>query len=168
VSVGVPIANRNRAEIEPLIGFFINTLVMRVELSGEPSFREVVRRVKETALGAYAHQDLPFEMLVEALQPTRDLSHTPLFQVAFTLQNAPMDAIELPGLSLDPIKVDSGTAKFDLTLVMAEAADGLVGALEYNTDLFDRATMVRLLAISKRCWQARSKTRIKRFHTWRC
>ncbi|HIP96962.1 MAG TPA: non-ribosomal peptide synthetase, partial [Anaerolineae bacterium] len=120
VSVGTAIANRNRAEIEGLIGFFVNTLVMRTNLSGEPSFREVLKRVREVALGAYTHQDLPFEMLVEALQPERDLSHAPLFQAAFALQNTPMETLELPGLTLSPLDVDSGTAKFDLTLVMAE------------------------------------------------
>jgi len=145
VSVGTAIANRNRTEIEGLIGFFVNTLVMRTNLSGEPGFREVLKRVREVALGAYAHQDLPFEMLVEALQPERDLSHTPIFQAAFALQNTPMETLELPGLTLSPLDVDSGTAKFDLTLVMAEGPDGLSGAVEYNTDLFDTTTIRRMV-----------------------
>ncbi len=145
ISVGTAIANRNRAEIEGLIGFFVNTLVMRTNLSGEPSFREVLKRARKVALEAYAHQDLPFEILVEALQPERDLSHTPLFQTAFALQNAPMEALELPGLTLTPLDVDTGTAKFDLMLVMAERPDGLSGVVEYNTDLFDTATIRRMV-----------------------
>jgi amino acid adenylation domain-containing protein/non-ribosomal peptide synthase protein (TIGR01720 family) len=147
VSVGTPIANRNRAEIEGLIGFFVNTLVLRTDLSGEPSFREVLRRVREVSLGAYAHQDVPFEMIVEALQPKRDLSHSPLFQVMFVIQNAPQQRRAfVPGLTLSSAEAHSGTAKFDLTLFMMEEADDrLSGALEYNTDLFDAATMTRLL-----------------------
>jgi amino acid adenylation domain-containing protein len=144
ISVGTAIANRNRAEIEGLIGFFVNTLVMRADLSGQPSFQKLLKQVREVALGAYTHQDLPFEMLVEELQPERDLSHTPLFQAAFALQNAPMRTIELPGLTLTPLEADSGTAKFDLTLTMAEGPDGLRGTIEYNTDLFELATIQRM------------------------
>jgi len=145
ISVGTPIANRNRAELEGLIGFFVNTLVLCTDLSGEPSFRELLKRVREAALGAYAHQDLPFEMLVNALQPERDLSHTPLFQVMFILQNAPMEALELPGLTLSQLEVGTGVATFDLTLAIGEGPDGLSGALEYNTDLFDAATIQRMV-----------------------
>jgi len=145
VSVGTAVANRNRAQIEGLIGFFVNTLVMRTDLSGEPGFLDLLKRVRAVALGAYAHQDLPFEMLVEALQPQRDMSHTPLFQVAFALQNAPMETLALPGLALTPVELDTGTAKFDLTLTMAERPDGLGGAIEYNTDLFDAATIRRMV-----------------------
>ncbi|RMF31802.1 MAG: amino acid adenylation domain-containing protein, partial [Chloroflexi bacterium] len=145
ISVGVPIANRTRAELEGLIGFFVNTLVMRTKLDGNPTFRQVLKRVREVALGAYAHQDLPFEMLVEALQPERDMSHTPLFQVMFVLQNAPAEPLELPGLTLTPVEVDRGTATFDLTLSMTEGPEGLSGSLEYNTDLFDAATIRRML-----------------------
>jgi amino acid adenylation domain-containing protein len=145
ICVGTPIANRNRAEIEGLVGFFVNTLVMRTDLSGQPSFREVLRRVREVALGAYAHQDLPFEVLVEALQPQRDLSHTPLFQVMFVLDNTPRTPIELPGLSLSPLEAESGTAQFDFTLSMSEGAHGLGGYVEYNTDLFDPATVERMV-----------------------
>ncbi|MBV9786945.1 MAG: amino acid adenylation domain-containing protein, partial [Chloroflexi bacterium] len=145
ILVGSPIANRNRHEIEPLIGFFGNTLVLRGDLHGNPSFRTLLGRVRQMALGAFAHQDLPFEMLVEAVQSERDLSRNPLFQVMFVLQNAPAEPLELPGLTLEPLTPDTSTAKFDLTLGIIEQADGLTGELEYNTDLFDATTMVRLL-----------------------
>lgn len=145
IVVGSPIANRNRAEIEGLIGFFVNTQVLRTNLGGNPTFKELLTRVREMALGAYAHQDLPFEQLVEKLQPQRDLSHTPLFQVMFVLQNAPMSALELPGLTLSPLAVESGSAKFDLTLFMTETAQGLVGSLQYNTDLFESSTISRMV-----------------------
>ncbi len=144
-NIGTPIANRNRAELEPLIGFFVNTLVLRANLSGSPGFRTLLARVRETALGAYDHQDLPFEMLVDALQPVRDLSHSPLFQVMFVIQNAPLAAEDLPGVTLSPIDVHSGTAKFDLTLFMVEDGDALSGAFEYNTDLFDDRTIERMI-----------------------
>jgi amino acid adenylation domain-containing protein/non-ribosomal peptide synthase protein (TIGR01720 family) len=146
ISVGTPIANRTRSEVEGLIGFFVNTLVMRADLGGEPSFRELLKRVREVALGAYAHQDVPFEMLVDQLRPERDMSHSPLFQVMLVLQNAPRQAQELSaGLTLDVIEADDGTARFDLTLTMVEDAGGLSGALEYNTDLFDAATIERMV-----------------------
>ncbi|MBD1908662.1 non-ribosomal peptide synthetase [Funiculus sociatus GB2-A5] len=145
ILVGTPIANRNRAEIEGLIGFFVNTLVMRTDISGTPSFRELLGRVREVALGAYAHQDLPFEHLVEELQPERDLSYHPLFQVAFVLQNAPKEVLKLPNLSLSFLAVESAIAKFDLTLTMSFAEEGLIGSLEYNTDLFDATTIKRML-----------------------
>ncbi|NLG50016.1 MAG: amino acid adenylation domain-containing protein, partial [Chloroflexi bacterium] len=145
ICVGTPIANRNRADIEGLIGFFVNTLVMRGDLSGQPGFRDLLKRVRETALGAYAHQDVPFEMLVEQLQPQRNMSHTPLFQVAFSLQNTPAVQRELPGLTLKAMSLESGTAKFDLTLVMAETDEGLAGSVEYNTDLFEAETIRRMV-----------------------
>jgi amino acid adenylation domain-containing protein len=144
IRLGSPIANRNRAEIEDLIGFFVNTLVLRTDLSGNPSFRELLKRVREVTLGAYAHQDLPFEMLVEKLRPERQMNHSPLFQVVFALNNAPVESIKLPGLSFSPLEINTGTAKFDLTLLMAEEPEGLDGVLEYNTDLFDAATIARL------------------------
>ncbi|MEL7406747.1 MAG: amino acid adenylation domain-containing protein, partial [Cyanobacteria bacterium J06558_2] len=144
IVIGSPIANRNRAEIEGLIGFFVNTLVLRTSLAGNPSFAELLQRVKETALGAYAHQDFPFELLVEQLQPKRDLSHTPLFQVMFVLQNAPMSELELPGLTLTSVESTSETAKFDLTLYMSETESGLSGSFEYSTDLFESATIERM------------------------
>ncbi|PMB49545.1 non-ribosomal peptide synthetase, partial [Fischerella thermalis CCMEE 5205] len=144
IVIGSPIANRNHREIEGLIGFFVNTLVLRTDLSGNPSFRELLRRVREVALGAYAHQDVPFEKLVEKLQPQRNLSYTPLFQVMFVLQNAHSLEIELPSLTLSTLESDSGTAKFDLTLYMAETASGMIGNVEYNTDLFEAQTIQRL------------------------
>ena len=144
ILVGTPIANRNHAEIEPLIGFFVNTLVLRTDLSGNPSFGELLKRVREVTLGAYAHQDVPFELLVEALQPERNLSYTPLFQVMFVLQNTPMAARELAGLILTTLPVESQTAKFDLTLSVENTEDGLLGIWEYNTDLFDAATIARM------------------------
>ncbi|HLF24969.1 MAG TPA: amino acid adenylation domain-containing protein [Anaerolineae bacterium] len=144
IVVGTPIANRQRSEIEGLIGFFVNTLVLRTDLSGAPSFREALGRVRDMALGAYAHQDVPFEMVVDALQPERNLSRTPLFQVMFTLQNALLEAQTWPGLNMQLWEVDHATAMFDLTLSLTETAHELVGAIEYNTDLFDGSTIVRI------------------------
>jgi amino acid adenylation domain-containing protein len=144
ILVGTPIANRNRSEIEGLIGFFVNTLVMRTDLSENPSFSELLTQVREVAMDAYAHQDLPFEMLVEVLQPQRDLSHPPLFQVVFLLQNTPLAQIELTGLTVSDVPIESTTAKFDLTLAMEHTDAGLVGVWEYNTDLFDPGTIERL------------------------
>jgi amino acid adenylation domain-containing protein len=146
ISVGTPIANRNRAEIEKLIGFFINTLVLRTDLSGNPNFRTLLGRVRETSLNAYTHQDMPFEYLVEQLQPERDMGRPPLFQVMFALlQNAPLEALRLPGITLSPLAVATGTAKFDLLLFAEDTEHGLRMALEYNTDLFDAATIERML-----------------------
>ncbi len=144
IVVGSPIANRNRAEIEGLIGFFVNTLVLRSQLDGNLSFEELLSRVREVALGAYSHQDLPFDVLVEELQPQRSLSYTPLFQVMFVLQNAPMSEIELSGLNLSLLENDNGTAKFDLTLFMEETDAGIVGTFEYSTDLFEADTIQRM------------------------
>ncbi|MEA2691482.1 MAG: hypothetical protein QOJ16_869, partial [Acidobacteriota bacterium] len=145
VAVGSAIANRNHREIEGLIGFFVNTLVLRVGgLAGRPSFRELLGRVRSTALGAFAHQDLPFERLVEELQPERDTRRTPLFEVMFILQNLPGGGLELPGLTLSPLPLAATTAKFDLNLVLAPAESGLTGTLTYRLDLFDRTTVDRL------------------------
>jgi amino acid adenylation domain-containing protein len=145
ILVGSPIANRNRPETEKLIGFFVNTLVLRTDLFGNPSFQELLKRVRETTLRAYTHQDLPFEKLVEALQPERSLSYTPLFQVMFGLQHAPIEALKLPGLTLDVLEVEGEMARYDLTLSLTDTEPGLVGTLEYNTDLFDAATIIRML-----------------------
>ncbi len=144
ILVGSPIANRHHRELEPLIGFFVNTLVMRTDFSGNPSFTELLLRVRSMALDAYAHQDLPLEILVEALQPERDLSHTPLFQVMFALQNAPISEVELSGLSVSSLPIETATAKFDLTLSMENTHTGLFGEWEYNTNLFDSSTIERM------------------------
>ncbi len=155
IAVGTPIANRNRSEIESLIGFFVNSLVLRTDLSGNPTFRELLNRVKEVALGAYAHQDVPFEKLVEELHPDRALNQNPLFQVVFALQNAPADKLELPELTLRPQQLDAGTARFDLEFhlwerspdnkLWVDCADGISGFVIYSADLFDEATIVRML-----------------------
>jgi amino acid adenylation domain-containing protein/non-ribosomal peptide synthase protein (TIGR01720 family) len=145
--IGTPVANRMRSEVEPLIGCFVNTLALRVDLGGEPSFGELLRRVRHVALDAYAHQDLPFEQLVDALQPERSLAHAPLFQVMFILQNAPFDMLSLPELEVSPYPVETNTAKYDLVLALEETPDGLAGGLEYSADLFDAATIDRLIAL---------------------
>lgn len=143
ICVGSPIANRNRKETEAMIGFFVNTLVLRGRLYGNPSFSELLQRTKETTLGAFAHQDLPFETLVEELQPERDMSHSPLFQAMFVLNNAPVDKLELPGLELEVVEVENKTSKFDLILNVFEDENGLHCKIEYNTDLFEAATIER-------------------------
>ncbi|HWM91030.1 MAG TPA: amino acid adenylation domain-containing protein [Thermoanaerobaculia bacterium] len=143
--VGTPIANRTHAGLEGLIGFFVNTLALRSRLEGDPSFRELIARARAAALAAYAHQDLPFEKLVEELRVERSLHHAPVFQVMLVLQNAPMPALELPGVTLEPLPLAPGAAKFDLSLSFVEAGDGLRAALEYDADLFDDATAARLL-----------------------
>ncbi|HEX5752319.1 MAG TPA: amino acid adenylation domain-containing protein, partial [Archangium sp.] len=145
ISVGSPIAGRNRGEVEGLIGFFVNTLVLRSRLSPQQSFRELLARVKETTLGAYAHQEVPFEKLVEELQPERDQSRSPLFQVMFTVQNAPMPELATQGLKLSPLTLEGDTAKFDLTLGFLETDQGFVGEMEYNTDLYEASTVQRML-----------------------
>lgn len=144
VIVGSPVAGRQRAETEPLIGFFVNTLALRTDLSGEPSFRELLARVRATAMEALAHQDVPFEMLVEELRPRRDLSYNPIYQVMFALQNTPAPADAIGDVALRLEEVDSGTSLFDLTLSLWETAGGLKGWFEYNTDLFDPDTIARL------------------------
>jgi len=145
ILVGSPIANRNRSQIEGLIGFFVNSLVLRTDLSGNPTFRKLLLRVREVALGAYAHQDLPFERLVEELQPERDLSQNPLFQVVFALQNAPVEVLELPGLKLSPLNFCSETARFDLEFQLLECLDSLGVVVVYSTELFDQITITRML-----------------------
>jgi amino acid adenylation domain-containing protein len=145
IVVGTPIANRNRAEIEGQIGFFVNTLVLRTDVSGNPTFQELLGRVREVCLNAYAHQDLPFEKLVEELQPERDLSRNPLFQVMFALQNTPMSAIELPDLTLEQLEAERGVVPFTLGLSLRETAEGLVGNLSYTTDLFTADSIARMI-----------------------
>jgi amino acid adenylation domain-containing protein len=145
ILVGAPIAGRNRPEAEELIGFFVHTLVMRTDLSGDPSFRQLLRRVHDTALGAYAHQDLPFEKLVEVLNPKRDSSRSPLFQVMLSMLNTPMQPLHLHGLEDRRTMLDSGTSKFDLTLYAIEEPNGLNFTCEYNTDLFHSDRIERML-----------------------
>jgi amino acid adenylation domain-containing protein len=145
--LGTPIANRTHLETEDLLGFFVNTLVLRTRLAGDPSFAELLGRVRETALAAYAHQDLPFEKLVEELAPARDLSRSPLFQVMFSFDGERMAPAELaPGVTLEPLDVTLEAAKFDLTLAVESGPEGLTASLEYAADLFDAATARRLLA----------------------
>ena len=146
ISIGSPIANRNRIEIESLIGFFVNTLVLRTRFEDNPSFEKLLAQVRETTLKAYEHQDVPFEQIVEALQPQRSLAYSPLFQVMFVLQNAPMRELKLPGVTWCELDRESTTAKFDLTLSMTETDQGLVGEWEYNTDLFNGSTIERMAA----------------------
>ncbi|NPD24476.1 non-ribosomal peptide synthetase, partial [Corallococcus exiguus] len=145
ISVGSPIAGRTRAELEGLIGFFVNTLVLRAQVDGEKSFRELLTQVKGTVLEAYEHQDVPFEKLVEALQPERSLSHTPLFQSLLALQNTPDGEARLPGLTMKPLELELRTSKFDVSIFFTETPQGLSGAVEYSTDLFDAATVHRMV-----------------------
>jgi amino acid adenylation domain-containing protein len=154
ILVGTPIANRNRPEIEPLIGFFVNTLVMRTQFKEDRSFADILKIVRQTALDAYAHQDIPFEQLVSELQPNRSLSYNPLFQVMFSLQNASMEPPEFPGVICSDLKRESVVAKFDLWLSMEETEGGLIGEWEYNSDLFDRTTIRRWIGHFQRLLEA--------------
>lgn len=142
--VGSPIANRNQRESESLVGFFVNTLLMRSQLSGNPTFLNLLAQLRDTALHAYAHQDLPFERLVAELQPERETTYTPLFRVMFALQNAPHEALVLPGLRIENLHLRNRSAKFDLTLFLWESPDGIEAEFEYSTDLFDEATIQRM------------------------
>ncbi|MBN5132529.1 non-ribosomal peptide synthetase, partial [Stenotrophomonas maltophilia] len=147
VVVGSPIANRQRTELEPLVGFFVNTLALRVDLGDDPDVRTLLARIKATTLGAYAHQDLPFEQVVEMLQPERSLGHSPVFQVSLSLNNTPGNGpMRLPGLALSSVETGKPAAKFDLALSIGESADALSCALVYATDLFDRQTIERMLS----------------------
>jgi acyl carrier protein len=146
ILVGSPIANRNQDELEGMIGFFNNMLVLHGDLSGAPSFRELLRRVRATTLRAYDHQELPFERLVEEFQPSQNSSRSPLFQVMFALQNAPRPAMKQGDTTMQALNVDLGTARFDLSLSVRENEAGLVATMLYNTDLFDAATVERMLA----------------------
>ena len=145
IVVGSPMAGRNRTEVENLIGFFINAVALRGDLSGDPTFRAFLSRARETSLAAFAHQDLPFEKLVEALKSQRDASHSPLFQVLFVLQNAPAETAQLKNLEVTSRLLHTGTSKFDLTLSIRELGEALDAEIEYNTDIFDDATITRLL-----------------------
>jgi amino acid adenylation domain-containing protein len=151
IVIGSPIAGRTRRETEPLIGNFLNTLVLRTDLSGNPTFREQVRRVKETTLNAYSNQEVPFEKLVEELQLERDFSRTPLFQTMFIFQNMPMG---LPGRSLIPVGEESAVARYGLSVEVAEGQDCLVFVFEYNIDLFDTSTIERMMGHYARLLEA--------------
>ena len=158
IAIGSPIANRHRSELEELIGFFVNSLVLRTSLAGDPTFRELLERVRDVTLAAYAHQDLPFEKLVEELQPVRSLNQNPLFQVVFALQNTPMEQLALPGLVISPVEFETKTTRFELELYVWKCTDnfrnlwgkgwqetdGLRGVVVYNTDLFDSTTIASL------------------------
>src|SRR5262249_53533573 len=144
IVVGSPISNRQRRELEEMIGLFLNTVVLRTDMSGAPSFRELLRRVREVTVGAYAHQDMPIEKLFEALQPKRDLSYSPLFQVMFVLLDASFYEVKFGDRTSRWTADERGASQFDLTLYMVESDGGLNGYLEYNTDLFDVATVRRL------------------------
>lgn len=151
--IGTPMAGRTQLESEDLIGFFVNPLALRIDLSGDPTFRELLRRVREVALDAYAHQDLPFEKIVEALHAPRTLSYSPLFQAWFVLQNVADPRLELDGLTVAPLEADSGqpdrgpdgTARHDLRLGLKSVANGLAGSVEFKTDLFDPSTIASLI-----------------------
>ncbi len=145
IVVGSPIANRSQEALEPIHGFFANTLVLRTDLSGQPTFQEVVRRVRNVCLGAYAHQDVPFEKLVEELQPERDLSRNPLFQVMFQLYTPHDPGVTIPDLTVSRQILDSGTAKFDLLFSLGDRGSGLYGGIEYATDLFEESTITRFV-----------------------
>ena len=145
IIVGSPIAGRNRAETEGLIGFFVNMLPLRTQVEAEQNFPELLQQVKETVLAAYDHQNLPFEKLVEELQPERNLSHSPIFQVSFNLVNTPSTELELPGIKTTPVEVKTHTAKLDLALALSQTSEGLEGVVEYNTDLFKAETINRLI-----------------------
>ncbi|NTX13823.1 amino acid adenylation domain-containing protein [Myxococcus sp. CA056] len=154
LTVGTDVAGRNNADLEGLIGFFVNQLVIRGQLDGNPPFRALLTRVRDTALEAYANQDLPFEELVRAVNPERSLGHTPLFQVKLALQNQPFTELQLPGLSLSGVAFENASSKFDLTLVLEEFEGSLVGLWEFSTDLFDEATIARMAAAYQRVLEA--------------
>ncbi len=145
IAIGTPVAGRTHPELKELIGFFVNTVVLRTDLSGDPSFRELLTKVRKAAWGAYIHQDLPFQMLVEELHPQRDPSRHPLVQVMFILQNAPNADLQLDGVAVEVLPFDTGTAKFDLTFEFSQTSQGLSVAVEYASDLFEAATITRLI-----------------------
>jgi amino acid adenylation domain-containing protein len=145
IVVGTPVANRKHSKIESLVGFFVNTLVLRTEVSGEISFKELVERVKKTTIEAYNNQDMPFEQIVEKVQPERSLSYSPLFQVMFILQNQRMEEFSLEGIEISQLESEHITSKFDITLTFSETEKGLIGNLEYNTDIFEESTIKRIM-----------------------
>nr|AGH69808.1 non-ribosomal peptide synthase [Nostoc sp. 'Peltigera membranacea cyanobiont'] len=144
ICVGFPIANRDYSELDPLIGLFVNTLVLRTQIEGNPSFSKLLEKIGHLALDAYAHQNAPFEQVVEALKPERSLGYNPLFQVMFTLDNLSVDTFELPGIKLTPEPIERGIAQFDLSLSIQQTQKGLTGSWEYNSDLFKPNTIARM------------------------
>jgi non-ribosomal peptide synthetase component F len=150
ICLGSPIANRNRAEIEGMIGCFLNIVVLRTDLSGNPSFKELLGRVREVTAGAYANQDLPFEKLVDELQPERSLNHAPMVQATFTYQNAPMDALDLSDLTLESIEIEGGMVEQDLSLII----NGMAGLVIYNSDLFNDSTISQMIEHFSRILEA--------------
>ncbi|HEU0076439.1 MAG TPA: condensation domain-containing protein, partial [Longimicrobiaceae bacterium] len=155
VVIGTPTANRGRREIEGLIGFFVNTLALRVDLSGAPTTAELLERVKRRALEAQQNQDIPFEQVVELVRPVRSLAHTPLFQVMFAWQNTPRGGLELPGLARAPLgRSAHTTTQFDLSLTLSERGGRITGGVEYATALFERATVERYVGYLRRVLEA--------------
>jgi non-ribosomal peptide synthetase component F len=144
IVVGTPVANRNRAELEGLIGFFVNILALRTDLSGNPPFIELLGRVREVALAAYAQQDVPFERIVEVLRPERSAGRSPLFQTTFTLQNSPAEAISLPDLTLEPLDFEVDEAPYDFMLDLWEYPTAIAGFFRYRKELFDPRTIARM------------------------
>jgi amino acid adenylation domain-containing protein len=161
IAVGTAIANRPRVETEGIVGFFANTLVLRTDVSGNPTFSELIGRVREVALGAYRHQDLPFERLVKELQPERTLRHTPLFQHMFVFQNTPAEELMLGGVRTEVLPLDHETAMFDLTLTLSESDDRIAGTLEYSSDLFERETAERIAAHFQRLLSGVAETPVR-------
>src|SRR5262249_31081322 len=141
IVVGSPVLNRKGADVEKLIGFFINTVAIRTDLSGNPRFSDFLKQVREASLAAFSHHEVPFERVVEELAPERNLNHSPLFQAAFALQNVRLHPWELPGLKLSSIELDSSYSKFDISLTLVDSDEGIRGRVEYNTDLFANQTI---------------------------
>jgi non-ribosomal peptide synthetase component F len=168
VVVGSPVAGRSHRLTEGLIGFFVNTLVIRTDLSGDPEFRELLQRVRETTLAAYAHQEVPFQKLLAELQPYRDRSRQALYQVVFALHNMQLSPLELPGLRVLPLSTEHTSAKFDLRLDCFESEAGLLGRLEYATDLFESATIERLTQNYRQVLQAVGEDAVSRKESGEC
>ena len=145
IVIGTDVANRNQGETEDLIGFFVNQLVLRTKFNSNPSFQELLERVREVTLDAYAHQDLPFDKLVEAINPERNLYSTPLFKVKLILQNTPKTALNVPGLIFQTVETQTNTATFDLLFDIRDTEHGLMGLLKYSTDLFAAKTIARMV-----------------------
>jgi aspartate racemase len=145
--IGTDVAGRNHAATEKLIGFFVNQLVLRVDLSGNPTFRELLQRIRQTTLDAYARQDVPFEKLVDQISPERTLARSPLFQVKLVLQNTPRESLSIPGLTVRPLDIQDKTAKFDMLINMRDTSSGIAASNQYDADLFDAATVSSLMGL---------------------